>query len=99
MQETVVAGVSMWSVWQPDRGLNFNSWLVADADGAFIVDPLEPDAPAVLERCRAAGVRTIVITNRDHQRAAAHFAQELDAQIVAPRRRCGFADARRRSHA
>lgn len=74
----------MWSRWQPDRGLNFNSWLVAGAAGAFVVDPLEPHDDGVFERCRAAGVRTIVITNRDHQRAAADFARELDAQIAAP---------------
>jgi uncharacterized cupin superfamily protein len=37
----------------------------------------------VLERCRAAGARLVVITNRDHERAAARFARELDAAIVA----------------
>ncbi len=74
----------MWSRWQPDRGLNFNSWLVQGSAGAFIVDPLEPDDPAVFERCRAVAAGTIVITNRDHERAAARFARELDAQIVAP---------------
>ncbi len=77
----------MWWRWQPDRGVNFNSWLVTGGAGSFVVDPLEPDEPAdggVLDRCRAAGVRTVVITNRDHQRAAASFAHELDARIVAP---------------
>jgi uncharacterized cupin superfamily protein len=83
MQDTVVDGIAMWWRWQPERGVNFNSWLVSGADGAFVVDPLEPDDDTVLERCRAAGVRAIVITNRDHERAAARFARELGAPVVA----------------
>ncbi len=74
----------MWWRWQPDRGVNFNSWLVRDAAGSFVVDPLEPDDDSVLAACRAAGVAAVVITNRDHQRAAAHFAHELGVSIVAP---------------
>jgi uncharacterized cupin superfamily protein len=83
MQDTMVAGISMWWRWQPDRGVNFNSWLVADPAGSFVVDPLEPDDPEVFARCRAADVRAVVITNRDHERAAARFARELGASIVA----------------
>jgi uncharacterized cupin superfamily protein/glyoxylase-like metal-dependent hydrolase (beta-lactamase superfamily II) len=83
MQDTVVDGIAMWWRWQPDRGLNFNSWLVAGEAGAFVVDPLEPDDDAVFERCRAAGVQAIVITNRDHERAAARFARELGAPVIA----------------
>ena len=74
----------MWWRWQPDRGVNFNSWLVTGRHGSFVVDPLEPDDDAVLERCRAAGVGAVVVTNRDHERAAARFARELGIPIVAP---------------
>jgi uncharacterized cupin superfamily protein len=84
MQDTVVDGIAMWWRWQPDRGVNFNSWLVTGGAGAFVVDPLEPDDSAVFARCRAAGVKAIVITNRDHERAAARFAHELGAPVIAP---------------
>jgi uncharacterized cupin superfamily protein len=83
MQETVVTGVAMWSRWQPDRGMNFNSWLVRGAAGTFIVDPLEPDDPTVLAACRAAGAAAIVVTNRDHERAATLFARELGIPVIA----------------
>jgi len=73
----------MWWRWQPDRGVNFNSWLITGGAGAFVVDPLEPDDDAVIARCRAAGAQAVVITNRDHERAAARFARELGAPIVA----------------
>jgi uncharacterized cupin superfamily protein len=84
MQETTVAGIAMWWRWQPDRAVNFNSWLVTGEAGSFVVDPLEPDDAEVFVRCRAAGVRAVVITNRDHERAAARFARELGAQVIAP---------------
>ena len=84
MQDTVVSGIAMWWRWQPDRGLNFNSWLVTGDAGSFVVDPLEPDDDGVFARCHAAGVKAVVITNRDHERAAALFARELGAQIIAP---------------
>jgi uncharacterized cupin superfamily protein len=83
MQETIVTGVAMWSRWQPDRGLNFNSWLVRGSAGTFIVDPLEPDDDDVLVACRAAQPLAIVITNRDHERAAARFARECNVPVIA----------------
>lgn len=83
MQKTIVDGVSMWSRWQADRGLYFNSFLVEGAEGAFVVDPLEPEDAAVFAACRAAGVRAVVVTNRDHERASARFSGELSVPIVA----------------
>jgi uncharacterized cupin superfamily protein len=77
MQDTAIDGISMWWRWQPDRGVNFNSWLVRGPGGVFVVDPLEPDDDAVFDRCREAGAAAVVITNRDHERAAARFAREL----------------------
>jgi uncharacterized cupin superfamily protein len=74
----------MWWRWQADRGVNFNSWLVAGDAGSFVVDPLEPDDDEVLVRCRAAGARAVVVTNRDHERAAGRFARELGIPVVAP---------------
>jgi uncharacterized cupin superfamily protein/glyoxylase-like metal-dependent hydrolase (beta-lactamase superfamily II) len=84
MQDTVAAGIAMWWRWQPERAVNFNSWLVTGDGGSFVVDPLEPDDAEVFARCRAAAVTAVVITNRDHERAAARFARGLNAQIIAP---------------
>jgi len=83
MQATCVPGIATWSRWQSDRALFFRSWLVAGDGGAFVVDPLEPDDANVLARCREAGVQAVVITNRDHERAAERFARELGAIVIA----------------
>jgi len=83
VQRTIVPGISLWSRWQADRGVFFNSYLVEGEHGAFAVDPLETDDPAVLPALEAAGVRTIVVTNRDHERGSAAFAAALGARVIA----------------
>jgi uncharacterized cupin superfamily protein/glyoxylase-like metal-dependent hydrolase (beta-lactamase superfamily II) len=87
LQKTVVPGVSMWSRWQSDRGLFFNSFLVEAQGGTFLVDPLEPES-GTLDEFRERDVQAIVVTNRDHQRAAARFAHELGALVLAGARDC-----------
>lgn len=83
MQTTIVPGVATWSQWQPDRNLYFNSWFVESDEGNFVVDPLEPDEP-VLAHVAARGLAGVVLTNRDHERAAATFAQRFKVPIIGP---------------
>lgn len=83
ISETIVPGVAMWSRYQPDRAMNFNSWFVAGTGGNFVVDPLEPD-DAVLAYVRARGLHAVVITNRDHERAATMFAREFSCEVILP---------------
>jgi uncharacterized cupin superfamily protein len=83
----------MWSVWQPDRNLFFNSFFIegaiaADAAsgsgiGNLVVDPLPlPDADAAEIDARG-GVAWIAITNRDHERDARTVATRFGAKIAA----------------
>jgi glyoxylase-like metal-dependent hydrolase (beta-lactamase superfamily II) len=74
----------MWSRWQPDRSLFFNSFVVRGRDN-LIVDPLalgERDVEAL--RGEGGAEWTILITTRDHEREAAILAEELGAKIAAP---------------
>lgn len=81
MQPTMLPGVSLWSRWQPDRALFFNSWYVRGEAGAMVVDPLEPDAE-VLGAIDAGGLAAVVVTNRDHERAAAFFAERYRVPVI-----------------
>ncbi len=85
MQTTIVPGVSSWSQWQPDRNLFFNSWFIERTAGNIVVDPLEPD-DAVLAHVNAKGLVAVVLTNRDHERAAKTFAERFHVPVVAPAR-------------
>lgn len=60
----------MWSAWQSDRGMAFNSYLFERDGGCVAVDPLPLDDQSLEQIAKLGGVRTIVITNRDHERAA-----------------------------
>lgn len=82
MQTTIVPGVATWSRWQPDRAMFFNAWFVEGHGGNMVVDPLEAgaeDLAFVDER----GLAAVVVTNRDHERAAAFFAQRYGVPVIA----------------
>ncbi|MGR4066207.1 MAG: cupin domain-containing protein [Vulcanimicrobiaceae bacterium] len=84
MQETVIDGLSMWSVWQPDRNLYFNSFFVRGDGGNLVIDPLPLDESSTEEMVRR-GVAWIVITNRDHERSARTLSAATGAKIAASR--------------
>jgi len=82
MQQTILPGIAMWSVWQADRNLYFNSFFVARADGNVAIDPLplgDGDAADIAAR---GGLAWVLITNRDHERDARALAVRFDARIV-----------------
>jgi glyoxylase-like metal-dependent hydrolase (beta-lactamase superfamily II) len=82
VQQTVVTGVAMWSVWQPDRNLYFNSFFVEHAEGNLAIDPLPlPDADAD-EIARRGGLAWIVVTNRDHERDARRLGERFSAKLA-----------------
>jgi uncharacterized cupin superfamily protein len=82
MQRTIVPGVSMWSVWQPERGLFFNSFFVRSDEGNLAIDPLVLGPGDEDEIVAHGGVAWIVITNRDHERDARALAARFSAKIA-----------------
>ncbi len=73
----------MWSLWQPDRNLYFNSFFIQTADGNLAVDPLplsDADAGEIEQR---GGLAWVAITNRDHERDARALAKRFGAKLVA----------------
>src|SRR3546814_7243903 len=68
MQE-IVKGVFTWSWFSEPHGYNFNGHLVRHAGGNICIDPGEPE-DAVLHRLSREGVARILLTNRNHARAA-----------------------------
>ncbi len=68
MQE-IVSGIYTWPWFSQRHGYNFNGYVVCHAGGNVCIDPVEPDA-ATLDEIGRFGVTSIVVTNRNHVRAA-----------------------------
>ena len=83
LQRTAIEGVWMWSRWQPDRSLNFNSFFIK-GDENIIVDPLAIEEADLRTIESEGGAKWIVITTRDHEREAGALAARLGAKIAAP---------------
>lgn len=83
LTRTAIDGVFIWSRWQPDRGLFFNSFLVKGEENV-IVDPLAAEESDLRAIESEGGAAWIVITTRDHEREAAALAQRLGAKVAGP---------------
>jgi glyoxylase-like metal-dependent hydrolase (beta-lactamase superfamily II) len=69
MMREILSGIFAWPWFSARHGYHFNGHLVRDATGTVCIDPVEPDA-ATLEEIAGFGVVRILLTNRNHVRAA-----------------------------
>ena len=65
----IVTGVFTWPWFSAPHGYNFNGYLIEDPAGNLCIDPVEPGDEALAEIARR-GVARIILTNRNHVRAA-----------------------------
>jgi glyoxylase-like metal-dependent hydrolase (beta-lactamase superfamily II) len=65
----ILPDVFTWPWFSERHGYNFNGYVVRAAAGNLCVDPVEPDAPT-LDAIAQLGVARILLTNRNHTRAA-----------------------------
>jgi glyoxylase-like metal-dependent hydrolase (beta-lactamase superfamily II) len=65
----VVSGIYTWPWFSAPHGYNFNGHLIRHAGGNLCIDPVEPAEEDLNEIARH-GVARILLTNRNHSRAA-----------------------------
>src|SRR4030095_6844359 len=65
----ILPAVFTWPWFSQPHGYNFNGWLVPHPGGTLCMDPVEPTAEELAEVTRQ-GVSRILLTNRNHLRAA-----------------------------
>lgn len=65
----ILPDVFVWSRLSEPHGYDFNGHLLRHADGNLCIDPVEPAADELTEIARL-GVARILLTNRNHSRAA-----------------------------
>lgn len=68
MQE-ILPDIFTWPWFSERHGYNFNGYLVRAPDGNICIDPVEPDT-STLDAIARLGAAWIVLTNRNHVRAA-----------------------------
>jgi glyoxylase-like metal-dependent hydrolase (beta-lactamase superfamily II) len=74
-------GVLNWSWFSEPHGYDFNGTLVLNAEGNFCIDPVDP-TEEVLDRLAKEGVAQILITNRNHTRAANRVRERTGARVA-----------------
>ena len=65
----ISSGIFTWPWFSAPHGYNFNGYVIRDAAGNLCVDPVEPAAGDLEEMARI-GIARILLTNRNHSRAA-----------------------------
>jgi glyoxylase-like metal-dependent hydrolase (beta-lactamase superfamily II) len=65
----ILPGIFTWPWFSEPHGYNFNGYLVLHPEGNLCIDPVEPGEQDLEELARR-GVSRILLTNRNHSRAA-----------------------------
>ncbi len=73
-------GVLTWPWFSERHGYNFNGTLILSEEGNLCIDPVEP-TEEVLDRLAKEGVARILITNRNHTRAANRVRERTGAAV------------------
>lgn len=77
----IVPGILTWQWFSERNGYDFNGMLLLHGGGNVAVDPV--DMPEdVLDQLAGAGVSRIVLTNRNHFRAAAKLKAKTSARVA-----------------
>jgi glyoxylase-like metal-dependent hydrolase (beta-lactamase superfamily II) len=79
--EPVAPGLSLWRVYDPAVKAELYSTALSVAECTYLVDPVPLTPAALLQLSTKSTVAGIVVTNENHHRAAADFAEKFDAPV------------------
>jgi glyoxylase-like metal-dependent hydrolase (beta-lactamase superfamily II) len=90
--EKILGDVLTWSWFSEPHGYNFNSLLIPDPSGNLCIDPVDPNDQVMSELVRL-GVSRILLTNRNHLRAANRVRESTGARSCIHPDDAGYAKA------
>jgi glyoxylase-like metal-dependent hydrolase (beta-lactamase superfamily II) len=67
--DEILSGIYTWPWFSEPHGYDFNGYLLRHAEGNLCIDPVEP-SEQILEQLARYGIAKILLTNRNHSRAA-----------------------------
>lgn len=77
----ILTDIFTWSQFAEPQGYNFNGYLIRLDDGNLCIDPVVPN-DEVAEEIGRLGVARILLTNRNHSRAANLIRQRTGARVA-----------------
>jgi glyoxylase-like metal-dependent hydrolase (beta-lactamase superfamily II) len=77
----ILPGIFTWPWFSQRHGYDFNGYFVKGASGNVCIDPVEMDENVLADLARE-GVARIVLTNRNHFRAAAKVKERTGAKVA-----------------
>jgi len=79
--ETIATDIRTWAWFSAPHGYNFNGLLIAHPQGNICIDPVEASAADLEEIVRARPAR-VLLTNRNHVRAANRVRERTGARVA-----------------
>jgi glyoxylase-like metal-dependent hydrolase (beta-lactamase superfamily II) len=81
LMHEILSGIWTWPWFSEPHGYNFNGHLILHEGGNLCIDPVEPNQEDLDEIARL-GVSRILLTNRNHSRAANKIRSRTRARIA-----------------
>ncbi|WP_179954246.1 MBL fold metallo-hydrolase [Denitrobaculum tricleocarpae] len=77
----ILEGIHCWSRLSQPHGYDFNGYFLTLPSGNLVIDPVEPE-DGDLKRLVSEGVSEILLTNRNHSRAANRIREATKAKTL-----------------
>jgi hypothetical protein len=79
--EPVAPGISLWHFYDSSVKAELFSTALETNSGTYLIDPIPLAADALVGLAAGANVVGIIVTNQNHERAAAQFANKFEVPI------------------
>jgi hypothetical protein len=81
--DRITSDIAIWHGYDPAVKAELYSTSLVSSDGSYLVDPILLQHGALDEMIGSAPVAGIIVTNSNHHRASAHFAEQFSVPIIA----------------
>lgn len=79
--KTIAGDILTWPWFSQPHGYNFNGFLIPGGAGNLVIDPVEPSEDDLRE-LTSKGVSRVLLTNRNHVRAANRIKSSTGARVA-----------------